>query len=123
MLTLARLRPADETDRRNFVQEASVKVRGMAKQHLITDQTRAGTIFAETDDELAYLVFVAPDYPERVAKQLVDKHARAVESMAGDGARRLAPRPSSPRGKDCCRVRRAEPPHPSAVGLAPHRHV
>jgi hypothetical protein len=31
-------------------------------------------------------VFVAPDYPERVAKQMVDKHARAVESMAADGA-------------------------------------
>ena len=100
-----------------------MKVQGMAKQQqLVTDQTRMGMIFAETDDDLAYLVFVAPDYPERVAKQLVDKHARAVESMAGDGAR-LAPRPSSPRGRDCCRVRRAEPPHPSAVGLAPHRHV
>ena len=33
-----------------------------------------------------YIVFVAPDYPERVAKQMVDKHARAVESMAADGA-------------------------------------
>jgi hypothetical protein len=120
----ARLRPAEKTDRRNFAQEATVKVQGMAKQQqLVTDQTRMGMIFAETDDDLAYLVFVAPDYPERVAKQLVDKHARAVESMAGDGARRLAPRPSSPRGRDCCRVRRAEPPHPSAVGLAPHRHV
>ena len=35
---------------------------------------------------LADVVFCAPDYPERVAKQLVDKHARAVESMASDGA-------------------------------------
>ena len=113
-LTRARLRPAEKTDRRNFAQEATVKVQGMAKQQqLVTDQTRMGMIFAETDDDLAYLVFVAPDYPERVAKQLVDKHARAVESMAGDGAR-LAPRPSSPRGRDCCRVRRAEPPHPCA---------
>ena len=85
MLTRARLRPANKTDRRNFAQEASVKARGMAKQHLITDQTRAGTIFAETDDELAYLVFVAPDYPQRFADELVDKHARMVESMAGDG--------------------------------------
>ena len=88
-----------------------MKVQGMAKQQqLVTDQTRMGMIFAETDDDLAYLVFIAPDYPERVAKQLVDKHARAVESMAGDGARRLAPRPSSPRGKDCCRVRRLTRP-------------
>ena len=77
-----------------------MKVQGMAKQQqLVTDQTRMGMIFAETDDDLAYLVFVAPDYPERVAKQLVDKHARAVESMAGDGARRLAPRPSSREAK------------------------
>ena len=34
---------------------------------------------------LAPAVVVAPDYPERVAKQLVDKHARAVEGMTGDG--------------------------------------
>ena len=84
-----------------------MKVQGMAKQQqLVTDQTRMGMIFAETDDDLAYLVFVAPDYPERVAKQLVDKHARAVESMAGDGARRLAPRPSSPRGRQPSRLTR-----------------
>jgi vesicle-associated membrane protein 7 len=42
-------------------------------------------IFAETSDALAYVLFTAPSYPERVAKQLVDKHARAVESMQGDG--------------------------------------
>eukprot|EP01050_Picozoa_sp_SAG11_P029975 SAG11_NODE_8664_length_989_cov_1.688764_2_plen_36_part_01 len=29
-------------------------------------------------------VFCAPDFPERVAKQVVDKHARGVETMAGD---------------------------------------
>ena len=70
-----------------FAQEAGTKVTGMAKQQqLVTEQTRMGMLFAETDDEMAYLVFVAPDYPERVAKQLVDKHARAVESMASDGA-------------------------------------
>ena len=75
----------EKTDRRNFAQEASAKVTAMAKkQKLVTEQTRMGMIFAETDDELAYLIFVAPDYPERVAKQLVDKHARAVESMAED---------------------------------------
>lgn len=62
----------------------------MAKASTTSDQTRMGMMFAETDDELAYLVFVAPDYPERVAKQLVDKHARAVESMASDGARTRA---------------------------------
>ena len=40
-----------------------MKVQGMAKQQqLVTDQTRMGMIFAETDDDLAYLVFVAPDY-------------------------------------------------------------
>ena len=42
-------------------------------------------VFAETDDFLAYIVIVAPAYPERVAKQLVDKHARGVESLASDG--------------------------------------
>ena len=76
----------EKTDRRKFAEEATAKVTGMAKQQqLVTEQTRMGMIFAETDDELAYLIFVAPDYPERVAKQLVDKHARAVESMASDG--------------------------------------
>ena len=76
----------EKTDRRNFAQEAMAKVTAMAKQQqLVTEQTRMGMIFAETDDELAYLIFVAPDYPERVAEQLVDKHARAVESMASDG--------------------------------------
>lgn len=76
----------EKTDRRNFAQEASAKVTAMAKQQqIVTELTRIGMIFAETDDELAYLIFVAPDYPERVAKQLVDKHARAVESMASDG--------------------------------------
>ena len=73
-----------------FAQEASAKVGSMAKNATASDQTRMGMLFAETDDELAYLVFVAPDYPERVAKQLVDKHARAVESMASDGARTRA---------------------------------
>ena len=31
-------------------------------------------------------VFLAPDYPDRVAKPLVKKHADAVESMKSDGA-------------------------------------
>ena len=64
----------------------------MAKkqQALVMDLTdQRGMAFAETDDELAYLVFVAPGYPEQVAKDVVDRHARAIESMAGDGARRL----------------------------------
>ena len=53
-----------------------MKARGMAKQHLITDNTRAGTIFAETDDELAYLVFVAPDYLERFADEPSSSEAK-----------------------------------------------
>jgi len=79
-----------------FAQEASAKVGSMAKNATASDQTRMGMLFAETDDELAYLVFVAPDYPERVAKQLVDKHARAVESMASDGARAWPTLPNHP---------------------------
>lgn len=81
-----------------FAQEAAGKVTAMGKQSTASEQTRMGMVFAETDDELAYLVFVAPDYPERVAKQLVDKHARAVESMASDGARTWPhlPRPAHP---------------------------
>ena len=79
-----------------FAQEASAKVTAMAKQQqLVTEQTRMGMVFAETDDELAYLIFVAPDYPERVAKQLVDKHARAVESMASDGTCLIDPSPTA----------------------------
>lgn len=69
-----------------FAQEAATKVTGMAKNSQHSDQTRMGMVFAETNDDVACLVFVAPDYPERVAKQLVDKHARAVESMTKDGA-------------------------------------
>ncbi len=99
-----------------FAQEASAKVGSMAKNATASDQTRMGMLFAETDDELAYLVFVAPDYPERVAKQLVDKHARAVESMASDGARAWPTlpnhptRPAPPRA--CCHA-------PSDAALCP----
>ena len=75
----------EETDRREFSQEAQAKVTAMTKQQSVTEQTQMGMIFAKTDDELAYLIFVAPDYPERVAKQLVDKHALAVKLMASDG--------------------------------------
>ena len=84
------LTPAPALCCAQFAQEAASKVTSMAKASTTSDQTRMGMMFAETDDELAYLVFVAPDYPERVAKQLVDKHARAVESMASDGARTRA---------------------------------
>lgn len=73
-------------DRRNFQGEAMQKATGFGKQQqLITEQARTGMIFAETDDEMAYMVFVAPDYPERVAKTIVDRHARGVESMRSDG--------------------------------------
>ena len=99
-LTRARLRPAEKAARRDLEQEAAIlgKVQGMAKkqQALVMDLTdQRGTAFAETDDDLAYLVFVAPGYPEQVAKDVVDRHARAIESMAGDGARRL------PLRRDC----------------------
>ena len=53
-------------------------------------------------------MFVAPDYPERVAKQLVDKHARAVESMASDGACRAR-----------CNLRRFLPPPLLLLVLCP----
>ena len=75
----------EKTDRRKFAEEASAKVTEMAtEQELVTEQTRVGMIFAETDDDLAYLVFVSPDYHEEAAKQLADKHASAVNSMASD---------------------------------------
>ena len=112
-LTRARLRPAEKAARRDFEQEAAIlgKVQGMAKkqQALVMDLTdQRGMAFAETDDELAYLVFVAPGYPEQVAKDVVDRHARAIESMAGDGARRLPLRP-----------RRDSRAHRSLWGLRP----
>ena len=110
----------------------------MAKASTTSDQTRMGMMFAETDDELAYLVFVAPDYPERVAKQLVDKHARAVESMASDGARTRATchtlparaTPSRPRPEKAALLHAHRLPHatprPSSrliLTLAFHRHI
>ena len=75
----------EETDRRNFAEVAAEKVTDMAKQQeLVKAQTGMGVIFGETDDQLAYLIFVAPEYPEPAAKQLAEKHARAVKSMAAD---------------------------------------
>ena len=76
----------EKADRRNFADGVKGVLSGMsAQQSLIVNQTRMGMVYAETDDNLAYIVFVSPSYPERVAKQIVDKHARAVESMASDG--------------------------------------
>lgn len=73
-------------DRRDFGLVAKEKLESFSpNQQLITLQSRSGMVFAETDDFLAYIVVVAPTYPERVAKQLVDKHARGVESLASDG--------------------------------------
>jgi len=76
----------EKSDRRNFADGVQAVLKNMsAQQTLIVNQTRMGMVYAETDENLAYIVFVSPSYPERVAKQIVDKHARAVESMASDG--------------------------------------
>ena len=109
-----RLTPAPALCCAQFAQEAASKVQSMAKQSTASDQTRMGMLFAETDDELAYLVFVAPDYPERVAKQLVDKHARAVETMAADGARARATCHTHPtREGSTLHAHRLPPRHPA----------
>jgi len=76
----------DKNDRRNFSQEAtSVVPKMQPQQEFISDQSRMGMVYGSTDASLAYIVFCAPDYPERVAKQLIKKHADAVEGMSGDG--------------------------------------
>ena len=83
----------ETTDRRNYGNEASQKLSQMKadETNFVPEQTRMGMLFVEIgeiDEEhekLAYLIFVAPDYSESAAKQLLNKHARAVESMAKDG--------------------------------------
>eukprot|EP01051_Picozoa_sp_SAG22_P011404 SAG22_NODE_1093_length_5587_cov_2.485334_2_plen_231_part_00 len=88
------------SDRRNFAGEAGQKATGFGKQQqLITEQARTGMIFAETDDDMAYICFVAPDYPERVAKTIVDRHARGVEAMQNDGT--FAPQEGTKQSAGC----------------------
>jgi hypothetical protein len=75
----------EKTDRRNFTKEATEKVTAMTQNNeSVLEQTKMGMIFGKTDEDLAYLIFVAPDYPESVAKHMVDKYARAVKSMTDD---------------------------------------
>ena len=69
---------------RPFIGSAKKAWRGKGRVQVDPAASRFGMIYGETNGTLAYLIFVAPDYPEPVAKQMADKHAGSVESMASD---------------------------------------
>ena len=73
-------------DRRIYANEAPTKVGEMRQnqEELEGMSTRVGEIFAKTDEKLAYLVFVDPNYPENLAKELAGKHMEGVQSMIKD---------------------------------------
>ena len=98
-----------------FAGQAAQNVTSMATHSTARQQTLVGMMFAETDDELAYLVFVSSDYPERAAKQLAAEHARAVKSMTLHGA---STRPHAHTQPILCGC-----PAPSVLTLVLHRHI